>query len=167
MNARKPHHIWIAVIYLFKYYLFKYIPCPCDWFVNKLRRTQEVYWAFRLKKCVIQFPRVFLVAGASLRHMVGNWPLNKDLARSSSSFDMPTSPLRARFSVESDLNIVDINLLNRSSSCIKTTVVGDTSRPYFFLILSKSYLPGIRFRISLAVASINSSLLMPPPISPG
>jgi hypothetical protein len=60
-----------------------------------------------------------------------------------------------RLSVVSDLNMDDVSLFQRSSSCKSTTVVGDTSSPYFLRILSMSNLAGILLRISVAVFSIN------------
>lgn len=54
-------------------------------------------------------------------------------------------------SVWSDLLILMMRLLNLSSSCNNTTVVGGMSKPYFFLILSISYSGGNLARTSLAI----------------
>ena len=80
---------------------------------------------------------------------------------------MPTSPFNARRSVVNDFDIVEVRLLNRSSSCRSTTEVGEiASPPNFFQTFVVSYWGGIRFKISAAVLSMYSSRLIPPLASP-
>ena len=84
----------------------KQISSSQDWFCDSKRTTMRqrhknealthwLYWFKRLRKCSIQFPRDLRVAGASLRQMLGIWPLNSARATSSSSLLIPTSPARA------------------------------------------------------------------------
>ena len=64
-----------------------------NYLANKL--THFVYCSCRCMKCSIQLPSDFSVAGASFRQLGGNCPLKRDLATSSSSLSMPTSPAKA------------------------------------------------------------------------
>ena len=67
--------------------------------------TQELYCWKRLSKWSIQLPRDLSVSGARRRQIEGMIPLNKDLATSSSSLLMPTSPARACTQGHNDFNI--------------------------------------------------------------
>ena len=64
-------------------------------FQTQCQLTHLLYWLRRLRKCSIQLPSDLSVAGASLRQMLGIWPLNSARATSSSSLLIPTSPARA------------------------------------------------------------------------
>lgn len=66
----------------------------------------------------------------------------------------------------SDLDILLISMLNLSSSCSRTTVVGLISMPNFFLILSRSNSWGSLAWMSDAMLAMKSSRLMPDPDSP-
>ena len=68
--------------------------------------------------------------------------------------------------VASEVLIFLMSLLNLSSSCSSTTVVGVMLTPKFLRMTSMSYSLGSLPRMSLATLSMKSSRLMPPPVSP-
>lgn len=57
--------------------------------------THDVYWLNRRRKYSIQFPRDFSVSGASFLQILGICPRKRDLATSSNSLLIPTSPAKA------------------------------------------------------------------------
>lgn len=127
------------------------------------RLTHVKYCRCLISKCSIHPPKFLQVFGANLRHTFGNCPLKREYATLSNMLSIPISPARAFCKFSNVFLMVAISLLNLSSSCRRTTTVGDIILWKYRLTFHISYSSGIFFSMSFATFSMNSSLLIPSP----
>lgn len=99
--------------------------------------SHSKYYLCLSRKCSNQFTKFLSEPGANLSQFGGTKPLNMQLARSSSSYDIPISPTNARFKSFSEFLIKIRSTLKRSSSWSSTTWVG-AGTSNFFLMLKMS-----------------------------